>query len=67
MGFEKMLWGISKTVNARASQTFAILFSIQENLLIGISGALGMKESLLCKQKYVLTKCCGVSQTHGEC
>ena len=26
-------------------QTFAIVFSTPENLLVGISGALGMKES----------------------
>ena len=45
MCFEKMQWSISETMNARALQTFAILFSTPENLLIGISGALGMKES----------------------
>ena len=41
-----MLWGISEMVNVRAFQTFAIVFSTPENLLLGIfSGALGMKES----------------------
>ena len=29
----------------KSFQTFAIVFSTPENLLIGISGALGMKES----------------------
>ena len=45
MCFEEMLWGISETVNARAFQTFAIVFSTPENLLVGIIGALGTKES----------------------
>ena len=60
MCFEKMLWGISETVNARAFkplplwsaplktksfQTFAIVLSTPEKLLVGISGALGTKES----------------------
>ena len=43
-------------------QTFAIVFSTPEKLLIGISRALGMQESELSMQKYVLRKCCGVSQ-----
>ena len=40
-----MQWSISEMVNARAFQTFAIVFSTPENLLVGISGVLGMKES----------------------
>ena len=40
-----MLWDISEMVNGRALKTFAIVFSTPENLLVGISGALGMKES----------------------
>ena len=55
-----MLWGISEMVHARAFnplplcsaplktksfQTFAIVFSTPEKLLVGIRGALGMKES----------------------
>ena len=35
-----MMWGISETVNARAFQTLAIVFSTLVNLLVGISGAL---------------------------
>ena len=45
MCFEKMLWGISEMVNARSFQTFAIVFCTPETLLVGISGALGKKES----------------------
>ena len=45
MCFEEMLWGISEMVNAESFQTFAIVFSTPENLLVGISGALGTKES----------------------
>ena len=40
-----MLWGIAEIVNARAFKTFVILFSTPENLLVEISGTLGMKES----------------------
>ena len=39
-----MLWGISETVY-KSFQTFAIVFSTQENLLVKISGALEMKKS----------------------
>ena len=39
-----MLWGISEMVNARSFQTFAIVFSTPEYLLVAISGALGIKE-----------------------
>ena len=40
-----MLWGISETVSAKAFNTIAIVFCTPENLLVGISGALGIKES----------------------
>ena len=40
-----MLWGMSEMVNAKSFQTFAIVFSTPENLLVGMSGALGMTES----------------------
>ena len=39
-----MLWTISEMVNARASKSLLIVISTPENLLVGISGALGMKE-----------------------
>ena len=38
------------------------MFSTPENLLVGISGALGNERKPLSKQKCVLRKCCGVSQ-----
>ena len=37
-----MQWSISEMV---CLQTFAIVFSTPENLLVGIFGAIGMKES----------------------
>ena len=40
-----MQWSMSEMVNARAFQTFAIVFSTPENLLIGITGALSTQES----------------------
>ena len=40
-----MLWGISEMVKCQSFQTFLIMFSTPENLLVGISGTLGMKES----------------------
>ena len=40
-----MLWSISEMVNTRSFQSFAIVFSTPENLIVGISGVLGMKES----------------------
>ena len=43
-----MQWSISEMVNAWWNgDTFAIVFSTSENLLVGITGALGMKESHL--------------------
>ena len=40
-----MVWGISEMLKAMSFQTFAIVFITLENLLVGISGALGMKIS----------------------
>ena len=40
-----MLGGISEMVNARVFKPVAIVFSTPENLLVEISGALGIKES----------------------
>ena len=48
-----MQWSISEMVNARAFIAFAIVFSTPENLLVGISGALGTKESQFSKLKHV--------------
>ena len=41
--------------------TFAIVFSTPENVLVGISGALGMKESHFLSYNMCLRKCSGVS------
>ena len=38
------------------------MFSTPENLLVGISGALGTKESHFLSKNVFLRKCCGVSQ-----
>ena len=62
MCFEKVLWGISEKVNDYSFQTFAIVFSTTENFPVGISGPLGMKGSHFLSKKYVLRKCCEVSQ-----
>ena len=43
--FPKMLWGISEMVNATAFKPSAIVFSIPENLLVKISGALEWTKS----------------------
>ena len=37
-----MQWSVSETVNARNFKTLAIVFSTPENILVEISGALGM-------------------------
>ena len=39
-----MLWGIPEMVNVRTFKLFAIVFNNPDNLLVGISGALGTKE-----------------------
>ena len=40
-----MLWGISEMVSARAFKPLPLCSAPTENLLVGISDALGMKES----------------------
>ena len=40
-----MLWGISEMVSARALKSFPLCLAPLKNLLVEISGALGMKES----------------------
>ena len=45
------MWGISETVHAKSFQIFAIVFSTPENLLEGISGALGMNRKSLSQAK----------------
>ena len=43
--FQKMQWSISETVNARAFKPLPLCSAPLKNLVVGISGALGMKES----------------------
>ena len=48
-----MMWIISETLNVRAFKHFAIVFSIPENLLIGISGSVRRKVShSICKHMF---------------
>ena len=57
------LWGNAVYLrNGECFQTFAIVFSTPENLLVGISGALQNERKPLSQQKCVFRKCCGVSQ-----
>ena len=46
---QNMFWensvGYLRKTECQSFQTFAIVFSTPENLVVGISGALGMKES----------------------
>ena len=44
MYFEKILWEYLTNSECESFQTFAIVFSTPENLLVGISGALGTKK-----------------------
>ena len=62
MCFEKMLWGISEMVNARALKPLPLCSAPLKILLAVICGALGMKKSHLSEQKCVLRKCRRVSQ-----
>ena len=61
-----MLWSISETVNARAFKSFAIVFSTPENLLVGISGVLGMKESHFLSKNVFWENAVGYLR-NGEC
>ena len=47
-------------------QTFAIVFSTPENLLVGISGALGMKESYFLSTNVFWENAVGYLR-NGEC
>ena len=54
MCFEKMLWGISEMVNARAFKPVVRVFNITKNLLVGISRRSRIGRKPLFKQKCVL-------------
>ena len=43
--FQKMQWSNSETVNARAFKPLSLCSSTPENLVVEITGALGMKET----------------------
>ena len=53
-------------VNARAFQTFAIVFSTPENSLVAITGALGTKESHLLSKNVFWENAVGYLR-NGEC
>ena len=61
-----MLWGMSEMVNARAFQTCTIVFSTPENLLVGITGALGKKESQFVRKNVFWENAVGYVR-NGEC
>ena len=61
-----MLWGFSEMVNARAFKPIAIVFSTTEKLLVGISGALGMKESHFLSRHVFWENAVGYIR-NGEC
>ena len=51
-----------RNIDCHSFQTFAIVFSSPENLLVGIYGAARNERKVLSKLNCVLRKCCGVSQ-----
>ena len=62
-----MQWSISETVNARAFKPLhTIVFSTAENLLVGISAALGTKESHFISKDVFWEKGVGYLR-NGEC
>ena len=61
-----MLWGMSEMVNARVFKTCAIVFSTPENLLVGISGAIGTKESHFVSRNVFWENAVGYVR-NGEC
>ena len=53
-------------MNAESFQTFGIVFSTPDNLIVGISGALGTKENHYLR-KYVIWKNTVEYLTNSEC
>ena len=53
MYLEKMMWGISEMVNARGVQTFTIVFSTLDNLLVVYFWSCKNQSKALIIQKYV--------------
>ena len=66
IGWASQNWMISSETPEMGHETFrtvTIVFSTPENLLVGISGALGMKESHSLNKNVCLRKCCrGISE-----
>ena len=56
MCFEKMLWGISEMVNAKALQTLAIVFSTPQNLLVSNFWSSRNKSKPLSQLKHVFSE-----------
>ena len=46
-----MLWSISVTLQCYSFQSFATVFSTTENLLVGISGDLGIRQKAIFSAK----------------
>ena len=61
-----MLWGISETVNARTFKPVPLCFCTPEHLLVGISGALGMKVSHLLSENVFCENAVGYLR-NSEC
>ena len=51
-----MQWSTLETVNDRAFKTFVIVFSTPENLLVWMSGPLGISGALGMKDNHFLSK-----------
>ena len=62
----KILWGISEMVNARAFKPLPLCSAPPENLLVGIYGALGMKESHFLSKNVLCKNTVGYLR-NGEC
>ena len=66
MCFEKNAVEYLRNHENLSFQTFAIVFSTPENLLVGISGALGMKESHFLSKNVFWENAVGYLR-NGEC
>ena len=60
--WQEMLLGYLRNGECWERSNLCNCVHLPENLLVGISGVLGMKESHILSPKCVLRKCCGVSQ-----
>ena len=61
-----MLWGIWEIVNAKDFKSLPYVLSNPENLLVGISGVLGMKESHFLSKNVIWENAVGYPR-NGEC